>query len=190
MGEAARRKRAGTYPDPNDPIAAARRFWCGRSQMPVEDFRVPHGLLAITFDVAGAAPTTSMIDPARLVEAMDRATVAAMRQPYDQIVRGTAYALLLLQAKKQGDDNTLQGIGLMGVWPAFNHPMFGDTFRRGVSRRLRETGKAHITWRFGPAGLAMAIADAFVDLEPAQAIAPDNMRVFVEEVRDDEDRMQ
>jgi hypothetical protein len=162
MGDAARRKREGTYPDATDPIAAARRFWCGRNQVPVEDFRVPDGLLAITFDVAGAAPTTCMIDPSRLVEALEGAA-AVIQQTYYQTVRGTAYGLL--QAKRQGDDETLPGIGLMGVWTAFNHPKSGDAFRRGVSRRLRETGKAHITWRFGPAGLAMAMGDAFVDLE-------------------------
>ncbi len=80
-GEAKRRKMAGEYPDANDPLTAAKRSWCGRGPVPVEDFRVPEGLLAITFDVAGAAPSTCMISVAGLVEAMERAT-EIMRLPY------------------------------------------------------------------------------------------------------------
>jgi hypothetical protein len=53
MGEARRRKIAGTYPSPDNPIAAARRFWCGRDPGPVEDFRAPEGTVAIIFDIEG-----------------------------------------------------------------------------------------------------------------------------------------
>ena len=57
MGEAKRRKQAGTYPEPDDPLEAVRRFWCGRSAGPAEEFRAPVGTVAVTLDVQGAAPS-------------------------------------------------------------------------------------------------------------------------------------
>ncbi len=78
----------------------------------------------------------------------------------------------------------------MGIWTVFNHPRSGVAMRRGVSRQLRETGRSHITWRYGPSGLAMAIAGSFIDLEPAMDAAPKDSQFLFEEAPDGEEAMQ
>ena len=67
MGEARRRKLAGTHPQ-SDPLEDLRRFWCGRQPGPVEEFTAPVGTIAITLDVQGVAPTTAMLDAAKVVD--------------------------------------------------------------------------------------------------------------------------
>jgi hypothetical protein len=55
---------------------------------------------------------------------------------------------------------------------AFNHPESGEHMRKAVSEKLRQEGKAHISWHFGSDGLATALAEQFVDLEKLAALAP------------------
>jgi hypothetical protein len=53
----------------------------------------------------------------------------------------------------------------MALWSALHHPTCGGRMRAAVSTSLRKDGKAHVTWRFGPDELALALADGFVDLD-------------------------
>jgi hypothetical protein len=174
MGEARRRKLAGTYPNLDDPFEAVRRFWCGRSTSePVEDFRAPVGTIAITLDVHGAAPSTCMIDAAKLVDVMNKIEQFTAPLDYHQIVRFVGSELL--RAKQAGDNKASEWIGLLCLWTALHHPKLGSEMRDAVSAALRRDGKAHISWQYSPAtGLAMALAEKFVDLEGIAAAAPDD----------------
>ena len=44
--------------------------------------------------------------------------------------------------------------------------------RRAVSATMRRDGRAHVTLCLSAAGLALALASAFVDLAPIAALAP------------------
>ncbi len=174
MGEAKRRKAAGDYPShpsPDDAFAAVRRFWCGRDPGAASDFRVPEGTVAITFDVEGAATSTCIINSAIIAETVDKVAAAARTLSYPEIVR--LIGREFLKARKAGDDSTIRWIAIAGLWTVFNHPKSGDTIRKAVSERLQEHGKAHITWRLSPDGMALALSDQFVDdLEDIQRIVP------------------
>lgn len=169
MGEARRRKLAGTSQKPNDPLEAARRFWCGRNPIAAADFVAHEGTVAITFDVQGVHPATCSIDAAQLVPLLDGVAEYAARLSYYGLVRHIAGEFT--KAKRTGDDGPFQWIGIAGLWTAFNHPKSGDAMRQAVSENLRQDGKAHISWHYGPNGLGMALSKQFVDLEPMAAVA-------------------
>lgn len=172
MGEARRRKLAGTYPRPDDPLAAARRFWCGRNPGPVQDFQVPQGLIGITLDVQGVAPVTclmSAMDVTDVVVGIQR-DMSNRKLNYHSAVR--AIAEMFLRAKHAHDDTALQRIGSLGFWSAMYHPDAGAIMRSKVSDALRDHGRAHLSWQFSSAGLAIALADKFVELSGVIACAP------------------
>jgi len=158
MGQAKRRKLAGTYP----------------SGGPVERFRVPAGKLAITVDVQGTAPSTVLFDSdkvADIVAAIDRVP----RPEYPALVRGLADEFV--KGRRNGAD--FSGIGIGILWTALYHPQHGATVRTQVSRQLRDTGKAHITWSFSKDGLAIALADQFVDLDGVLASTPKDRSIAI-----------
>jgi hypothetical protein len=153
MGEAKRRKLAGTYPTP------------------VEEFVAPGGTVAITFDVAGVEPWTSVLDATKIVEAVERFRKIVGDTPYRPFIR--SMGVELAKAKRSGDNEILESSGIMGAWSAFYHPDSGQQMRETISTMLRQTGKAHITWRYSPTnGLAMALSEKFVDLDDIAANAP------------------
>lgn len=172
MGEAKRRKLAGEYPQSGDPIAAARRFWCGRDPGPVEHFQVPQGLVGITIDVQGTAPSTYLVDAQAITDlATDiQRRVSKFGLNYRAIVRTIAEEFT--KAKQAHDDTALQGIGPLSLWSALHHPDTGTLMRAKVSAELRDKGRAHITWGFSDRGLAIALADKFIDLAGVLASAP------------------
>jgi hypothetical protein len=171
MGEERRRKLAGTYPNLDDPMEQIRRFWCGRGPVPVEDFVVPGGTVAVTFDVAGVEPWSSIIDATKVVEAVERFQKIVGDKPYRPFIRDMGREMA--KAKRNNDTETLESSGIMGAWSAFYHPEGGQQMREAVSTMLRQTGKAHITWRYSPTnGLALALSEKFVDLEEIAAQAP------------------
>jgi hypothetical protein len=174
LGEARRRKLAGTYPSHDDPIEKLRRFWSGRtSGGPVEDFRAPVGTIAITLDVEGAAPSSCVIDASQLVDVMDRLHDLVSGLDYYAGVRFIAREFL--KAKQSGDDSAFEWLGIVTLWSALHHPKQGSDMRKAVSEALRSDGKAHITWCFSPTkGLAMALAERFIDLAGLATHAPDN----------------
>jgi hypothetical protein len=171
MGEAKRRKQAGSYPNLDDPLEEVRRFWCGRQPGPAEDFVTPAGTLAITFDVQGVAPWTTIIDAGKIVEAVEMFQKTMVGVPYRPFIRSMGQELA--KAKQNGDDQMLESSGIIGAWTVFYHPELGQKMREGVSTYLRRHGKAHITWHYSPIdGLAMALAERFVDLDKIAAEAP------------------
>ena len=187
MGEARRRKQAGTYPKPDDPFEAVRQFWCGRSRQagPAEDFRAPVGTVAVTLDVQGAGPSTCIIDAANLVDAISELNRRLAGLDYHASVRFVASEFL--KAKARGDDDTLSSVGLLCLWTALHHPKQGAAMRDAVSEALRRDGKTHITWQYSPTtGLAMALSEKFVDLEKIAAIAPKDTVYSYRAPRDDE----
>jgi hypothetical protein len=159
MGEARRRKLAGTYGDADPPVAA-------------EHFRAPEGTVALTFDVEGASPSTCVLAAGGIVDVLDKVAQVFAKVPYRPLVRRIAADFL--KARLGGDDNALSWIAPVALWAALHHPDAGAVMRAGVSDNLRRCGKAHITWQYGPKGLAIALADGFVDLEGLTQIAPED----------------
>lgn len=180
MGDARRRRLAAQGTDAFDAI---RRFWCCRDPGPAEDFVAPVGTVAITLDIAGAAPSTFLIDAAKVTDAIDQIGRASAGMSYYSIVR-----LLVdrfLTAKRTGSDADMKWIGLAGAWTSMNHPKFGTAMRTKVAAALRKDGKAHISWHFDHNGLFMALADGFLDLDSFASNAPKDRQLMVE--RDDAD---
>jgi len=160
MGEAKRRKLAGTYPS------------CNCSQ--VEKFRAPKGTIAITIDVKGIAPATAVIDASAAVNMLEKITSATQSLSYYATVRHLAGELT--RARRTGDHDAFRWIGCLVLWTSFNHPKIGNDMRKAVSEALRREGKAHISWFFSPTkGLVIALAEKFIDLEQIAAAAPSNV---------------
>jgi hypothetical protein len=189
MGEARRRKLAGSYPnpaDPPDPIAAARRFWCGRDAVAASEFRTPAGTLAVTLDIEGLAPATYVFDAGRMVEVLAGVSSAASKVSYYALVQRVASDFIKAM-RAGGDGEALTGIGIAALWIAMHHPQSGPALRRAVSGHLRRDGRAHITWHFAPAsGLGLALAGTFVDLEDIVARAPDDRVIIATSAGDDD----
>lgn len=177
MGEAKRRRAAGMYPRPDDPLAAAKRFWRGRNAGPVEHFRTPEGTVAVTADVQGVAPVTFVMNAADVTElagAIQR-HVADQHLDYRSLVRGLVQQFV--KAKRAGDDDALNGLAPLYLWTSLHHPDFGCVTRTKVSAQLRDHNRCHISWQFSNRGLMLAVAGQFVDLEAIAACAPPD-RVF------------
>ena len=138
MGEARRRKQAGTYPQQDDPLVALRRSWCGRDRIAAE------GVVALTLDVERVNATTFVFDAAAIVAALDRVADIARSLTYHELVRLIARSFV--EAKQISDETAFNWIGIAGLWTAFNHPQSGDLMRKAVSDSLRQNGKAHISW--------------------------------------------
>jgi hypothetical protein len=170
-GAAKRRKLAGSYPD-TPALAAPRRLFGERAEVPAGQLEVPPGLLGITIDVEGVAPSTVMFDMGRVTEIEAEAATLARRHgiKYYAVVR--ALAEQFGQVRRRGDDRGLTGIGIGILWTCFNHPTTGERMRRAVSTALRRDGKAHITWYFGEHGLGVSLAKGFVDMEQLGEHAP------------------
>ena len=58
--------------------------------------------------------------------------------------------------------------------------------RRQISAALRKKAKAHLTWHVGPHGLALTVAERYVDMEPLAKAAPKNVMVVYESESEDE----
>jgi hypothetical protein len=131
---------------------------------------VPEGTIGITFDVQGALPLTVAKDPAKFHLSLPEIQKMAKTSTYDAIVQGTAQEYK--QARLAGDNGPLIGLAWVALWTAYEHPKSGKSMRDAVSAVLRETGKAHITWHYDDNGLAMALADRFIDLDQVVANTP------------------
>ena len=155
MGQARRRKRAGTYPGAG----------------PVEDYRVPNGQFGITINVAGADhPVTIILPTDKLAEVTQRAhQLCPPGVTFPSLVR--ALAEQFISALRIG--GKLDGIGIGVAMTALYHPQHGAKLRAAVSQNLRKNGRAHVTWTFDLRhGLAIAVADHFVELDNLLAKMP------------------
>ena len=174
MGEAKRRKAAGQYPAGQYPAG------------PVTEFRVARGQVGLSIDVEGSAyPVTLTVEAGQLIDILGRFD-RMPRTRYHSLVRGLAREFVAGLAS--GDD--VRGISLAMLWTALNHPDHGAAMRSAVSRSLRETGKAHLTWRYASdTGFAVALADGFVELdEPLRAAAaiPEPLSLVISRCQADE----
>ena len=155
---------------------AVRRFWCSREPGPAEDFIAPVGTVAITLDIANAAPVTCLINAAKITDIMTQISKFSATMSYYSIVR--LLVDMFLAASRSDAD--LTWIGLGAAWTALHHPKSGSVMRTKVATALRKDGKAHISWRFDPtAGLFMALAEGFVDLEKLASHAPRDQLTMV-----------
>src|SRR5664279_1282896 len=130
MGEAKRRKQSGTYPNSEDPVEAARKSWSGKRSMRVEDFRVPEGTIAITFDVEGADPSTVVINPADyhlFIPALEPLTKV---RSYYSVVQMIAKEFK--RSRLAGDDRSLSALPWLALWTSYNHPENGGAMREEV----------------------------------------------------------
>lgn len=148
---------------------ARRRRMAAENGGPVEEFRVPDGDVALTWDVEGFAPTTWLVpaaNTATLIEEVHR-QVAGMG--YYSVVRGILRSFRAMRDAK--DVTGLAGLGCMTLWSVFHHPSGGDSMRRRVSELLRQTNSAHITWNYTTAGLMISVSERFRDLDQVAAAA-------------------
>ena len=185
MGEARRKKLAGLTSNSGETFDAVRRFWCGRNPGAAGDFKAPIGTVAVTLDVQGIPPSTCLIDAAKVSDVISEIDKITKGLDYYKVVRFTATEFS--KAKQTGDDGPLQWVGLVALWTALHHPRMGEDMRKKVSAALRDKGKAHVTWQFSPnTGLAMALAEGFIDLEPIAAAAPQDRVLGFDYTRSDD----
>jgi hypothetical protein len=136
----------------------------------VYEHRVTRGRIALTFDLAGHNPSTFEVDEGALTgifSSLDR-LVADNSYSYPQVLRVAEAALSSSQAGNRDGDNAC----LIGFWIAFNHPQSGARMREMVSDAMAEANPIHITLHGAAGGgIAMGLADRFIDLEPMLAEA-------------------
>jgi hypothetical protein len=143
-------------------------------EIPVSEFRVAEGMVALTLDVHGVNPITMSVEASKLDENL-RAfeptidpTGKGRRDwsEYAQILSLVATGLRQVNANG-GNNRATEGVCWAGLWCAFNHPKMGDAMKRQVSEAIRRTGKAHITLALDARGvLGLALADKFAELTP------------------------
>jgi len=158
----------------------------GIPEIPVDDFRVPDGMVALTLDVYGINPVTLCVKAAELVQ-----TLNCIEEGLDDTAKArqdlTHYAkirsaLIAALRRASPNDADMSSLCLGCLWCAFNHPEGSDVLKKRVSEALRRTGKAHITMRCdAKERVAIALCDKFVELNPLMASAPDNVMVWVSE---------
>ena len=148
---------------------------------PAESFRTPRGTVAITIKVQDESPTTVLFGADTVADIVGIVEQTAGRPPYHDFVR--ELAARFVSCKKAGADLTVVGAG---VRTAFSHPQVGAAMREAVSRELCEKGKAHISWRLTKKGLGLALADKFINLDPALSEPPRDHVLVVDHMPDDE----
>lgn len=133
-----------------------------RNTMPVEEYRVPPGQIALTFDFEGYSPGTIAISGAEFSDIVATIGNACAGWSYDKTL-----SLLggVFREWKKGRKDAECGL-LLGYWIALNHPVSGDDTRRLIANRMANNEPIHITL-FGARkrGIAIAVGDRFVDLE-------------------------
>jgi hypothetical protein len=145
MGEAKRRKQAGTF--------------SYRAAGHVEDYRVPDGMIGVTVEVPGVPPVTLDMATAHLDELMAAATTTMSRKPYPELVQMLAQ-YFAKQFRARAD---LRPLGYSILWTALYHPRQGEVMRKQVTATLRDKGRAHLTWQVTAAGLAISVSDTYID---------------------------
>ena len=138
------------------------------------DYRVPPGMVAMTFDIEGMPPSTAAINVYALVDAVncvDQEVVAG--KTYEQVL---SLFLVGFRQAKAGNVGAYN-VCLLGYWLALNHPRSGPEIRALVSAAIAASNRVHITFYAARSGrgIAFAVAPGFVDLETAVAAAlPDD----------------
>jgi hypothetical protein len=169
MGGAKRRRKAGSPP---------LHYLQGGL---VEDFRVPDGKLALTIELMDHAPVTIGIDADQIADILAEMTamLGDTKLDYHDLVQGFAKEFI----KRRTDGGAVFGI----LWTALYHPKGGEKFREMVSRQIANKGKAHITYRLSPKGLAIALAYQCADVDEELNTAS-QLGVQIMAVDDDDDR--
>jgi hypothetical protein len=126
-----------------------------------EDFRVSDGMVAITLDIEACDPSTLTLSAHSLDDFMNTIAASLTNRSYHSVIQQIAREF---PRARRTNEKHCEVLGFMAFWSAFNHPRGGKATRQAVSDALRTDGKAHITWRFGPEGLAIAVAGGFLPL--------------------------
>jgi hypothetical protein len=158
----------------------------GISEIPVDEFGVPDGMVAFTLDVHDINPFTLCIEAAELIvmlrdieQGLDPEGKACHDLEHYAKLRSFLIATLR-RANASGEDKMPPSMAVL--WCVFNHPEGSDVVRRRVSEALRRTGKAHITMACDvKERVAVAVSDKFVEMTQLMASAPDTVRVWVAE---------
>jgi hypothetical protein len=139
------------------------------SQIPIEDYRVGPGRVALTFDIAGRDPSTVSVDASSLSHVLARVETAVAGRSYEWVLHLLAGAI---EAADAGDVDAWSAAAFAGFWLAVHHPMAGAEMAARLSDAIAIRGSAHITMHVGRhRGIAFGLGDQFVDLEPAAASA-------------------
>jgi hypothetical protein len=149
----------------------ARRASKGRPdhRMPADLYRVPHGHVALTFDLAGRAPSTISIRADALVSVLDGVAKLVAGRSYQQSVHLLG---AVIRAADEGVANAWSG-AILGYWLAVNHPAGGPEMAARLSDEIAVAGRAHITLHVGPGGIGLTfgLSQRFVDLDHVSARA-------------------
>lgn len=140
---------------------ARRRKYGADTGGPGERFRVPRDSMAITIKIHDENPTTLLFGSDTVAQLVRIVEQTAGRPPYDDFVREVAAAFITCKRA----DADLTSVGAAAMWTALYHPQIGAAMRAAVPRELRDKGTAHISWHLSEKGLAMALADRFIDLD-------------------------
>lgn len=140
-----------------------------RTLTPVEEYRVPEGHIALTFDFEDYTPSTIAIETqhfADIVAQTGKKICADWTYEKTLSVLGDIF-----RAWKKGKNPDARSGLLLGYWVALNHPRGGEKMRRLIADRMANNEPVHITL-FGARkrGIAIALGERFVDLaRPLQA---------------------
>src|SRR5690348_12726087 len=106
MGEARRRKLAGSYPAATkgeDLLEAARRRFAQQGAGSVEQFQCPDGLLALTLDVEGVPPSSVLFNPEEAFEEAERIARQLLTKPDYYKAAVQRLALTFIETKRKGN---------------------------------------------------------------------------------------
>lgn len=171
MGEARRRKLAAMAADKDQPTEPDESISISRPDV-AEYYRVPEGMVGITLDVEDADLTTITIQADDLTGILHGLDEIMLEEPYRPLVTKLARDFKL--AMDEGNAERISAAALGALWTCFHHPSMSHgegRMEKVVAELLRQCNRAHLTWYFGPNGLAIAGGDRFTDLRVASGFA-------------------
>lgn len=139
----------------------ARRVRGQQQTTAAEDYRVPAGRIALTFDSEGSELGTIEIDAGSLADMVAEIGKHVAGWPYQRALHMLA---AIHRSWKQGQPRTESGL-LLGFWAALNHPASGNAMRQRIADRMAKGEPVHITmFAARSGGVAFALGDRFTDL--------------------------
>jgi hypothetical protein len=157
-----------------DAIENARDYWKDRKAAGVEEFVAPEGLISLTITSDGTDPSTVLIDPVTLDNALSDLDRAFAQVRYHDVV--TLARVTFIKYRNERNELMVSRAGYAILWLCINHPEVGELFKTRMHTTLEVTGRCHVTWHTGKHGVAISIGDTFLNLKNLTAgITPDDM---------------
>ena len=136
-----------------------------RNSVRLEEYQVPAGTIAVTFDIEGAKPCTLDLKVEQMEDCLGDAARACANQSVDTVIASIARHLpRMIEDPHSFAPVQFAKVLSCGLWAVFNREPAGDTFRAAVAAEIRVRGKAHITWFCCSDGFATAVGTHYVDL--------------------------